>query len=46
MTNEYVGIDSHRRLVRKSADGEVLSKVDIDNDPMAMAAAVSAADPY
>jgi transposase len=45
---EYVGIDLHRRrsvIVRKNADGELLSKVHIDNDPMALAAAVSAAGP-
>lgn len=48
MTKEYVGIDLHRRrsvIVRKNAEGEVLSKVHIDNDPMALAAAVSAAGP-
>ena len=46
MTREYVGIDLHRRrsvIVRKNAEGEVLSKVHIDNDPMNLAAAVSAA---
>jgi transposase len=45
---EYVGIDLHRRrsvIVRKNADGELLSKVHIVNDPMALAAAVSAAGP-
>jgi len=45
---EYVGIDLHRRrsvVVRKSADGEVLSKVHIDNDPAALAEAVAAAGP-
>jgi transposase len=45
---EYVGIDLHRRrsvIVRKNADGELLSKVHIENDPMALAAAVSAAGP-
>ena len=45
---EYVGIDLHRRrsvIVRKNSDGEVLSKVHIDNDPIALAAAVSAAGP-
>jgi transposase len=45
---EYVGIDLHRRrsvIVRKSADGELLSKIHIDNDPIALAAAVSAAGP-
>ena len=48
MSREYVGIDLHRRrsvIVRKNSDGEVLSKVHIDNDPMALAAAVSAAGP-
>ena len=36
MSREYVGIDLHRRrsvIVRKNSDGEVLSKVHIDNDP-------------
>jgi transposase len=45
---EYVGIDLHRRrsvIIRKNAAGELLSKVHIDNDPMAMAAAVAAAGP-
>jgi transposase len=45
---EYVGIDLHRRrsvIVRKNAAGEVLSKVRIDNDPGALAAAVGAAGP-
>ena len=32
-------------IVRKNSDGEVLSKVHIDNDPMALASAVSAAGP-
>ena len=48
VSREYVGIDLHRRrsvIVRKNSDGEVLSKVHIDNDPMALAAAVSAAGP-
>ena len=48
VTKEYVGIDLHRRrsvIVRKNSDGEVLSKVHIDNDPIALAAAVSAAGP-
>jgi hypothetical protein len=30
-------------IVRKNADGELLSKVHIDNDPLALAAAVAAA---
>jgi hypothetical protein len=36
VSREYVGIDLHRRrsvIVRKNSDGEVLSKVHIDNDP-------------
>jgi len=48
VTGEYVGIDLHRRrsvIVRKNSDGELLSKVHIDNDPIALAAAVSAAGP-
>ena len=48
MEREYVGIDLHRRrsvIVRKNADGELLSKVQIDNDPVALAAAVAAAGP-
>ena len=48
MEREYVGIDLHRRrsvIIRKNAAGELLSKVHIDNDPMAMAAAVAAAGP-
>ncbi len=38
----------HRRrsvIVRKSSDGVLLSKVHIDNDPLAMAEAVAAAGP-
>src|ERR1700730_17871013 len=45
---EYVGIDLHRRrsvVIRKNAKGELLSKVHIDNDPLAMAEAVGAAGP-
>jgi transposase len=45
---EYVGIDLHRRrsvIIRKNAAGELLSKVHIDNDPVALAAAVAAAGP-
>jgi transposase len=45
---EYVGIDLHRRrsvVVRKNAAGEVLSKVRIDNSPLALAQAVAAAGP-
>src|SRR5262245_52254236 len=45
---EYVGIDLHRRrsvIVRKNAVGEVLSKIHIDNDPIALMTAVAAAGP-
>ena len=48
MQREYVGIDLHRRrsvIVRKNADGEVLSKTHIVNEPMALMEAVSAAGP-
>ena len=48
MEREYVGIDLHRRrsvIVRKNAAGEVLSKVRIENSPMALAEAVAAAGP-
>jgi transposase len=48
VNKQYVGIDLHRRrsvVVRKSADGELLSKVHIDNDPIALAQAVAAAGP-
>ena len=44
MERQYVGIDLHRRrsvIVRKNAQGEVLSKVRIDNSPMALAEGVS-----
>ncbi|MDQ1391997.1 MAG: hypothetical protein QOF30_974, partial [Acidimicrobiaceae bacterium] len=40
MNQQYVGIDLHRRrsvIVRKNAEGEVLSKVHIDNSPLALA---------
>jgi transposase len=45
---QYVGIDLHRRrsvIVRKNSAGEVLSKVRIENSPMALAEAVAAAGP-
>ena len=48
MEREYVGIDFHRRwsvVVRVSAGGERLSVVRVDNDPVAMAAAVTEAGP-
>jgi hypothetical protein len=46
--SEYVGIDLHRRrsvIVRMSPDGEQLSTVKIDNDPIALAAAIAPAGP-
>jgi transposase len=48
VNREHVGIDLHRRrsvIIPKNADGELLSKVHIDNDPVAMAEAVAAAGP-
>jgi hypothetical protein len=48
VNREYVGIDLHRRrsvIIRKSDQGELLSKVHIDNDPLALMAAVDAAGP-
>lgn len=48
MEREYVGIDLHRRrsvIVRMSPDGEQLSTVKIDNDPIALAAAIVPAGP-
>jgi len=48
MGREYVGIDFHRRrsvVVRVSAAGERLSVVRVDNDPVAIAAAVTEAGP-
>ena len=48
MERQYVGIDLHRRrsvIVRRSAAGETLSMVRIDNEPMALAKAVSEAGP-
>jgi hypothetical protein len=44
----YVGIDLHRRrsvIVVMNAEGEVQSTTRIDNDPVALAAAVAAAGP-
>ncbi len=46
VSSEYVGIDLHRRrsvIVRMSPDGEHLSTVKIDNDPLALAAAIASA---
>ena len=48
MERQYVGIDLHRRrsvIVRRSAAGETLSTVRIDNDPMALSKAVAEAGP-
>jgi transposase len=48
VSRQYVGIDLHRRrsvIIRKNEEGELLSKVHIDNDPLALAAAVAAAGP-
>jgi hypothetical protein len=48
MEREYVGIDFHRRrsvVVRVNAGGERLSVVRVDNDPVALAAAVAEAGP-
>ncbi len=48
MKSEYVGVDLHRRrsvIVRMSPDGEQLSTVKIDNDPLALAAAIAEAGP-
>jgi len=48
MEREYVGIDFHRRrsvVVRLSAAGERRSVVRVDNDPVAIAAAVGEAGP-
>ena len=47
-TQQYVGIDLHRRrsvIVRQDADGEVLERVRIDNDAMALACEVEKAGP-
>ena len=48
MQRQYVGIDLHRRrsvIIRKNADGELLSKVHIVNEPLALERAVAAAGP-
>ena len=48
MEQEYVGIDLHRRrsvIVRMSPDGERLSTEKIDNNAMALAAAIAPAGP-
>lgn len=46
---EYVGIDLHRRrsvIVRQDHDAKVLETVRIDNDPLALAAAIADAGPH
>ena len=46
--SEYVGIDLHRRrsvIVRMSPDGEQLGTGKINNDPVALAAAIALAGP-
>jgi transposase len=48
VNREYVGIDLHRRrsvIIRKTATGELISKVHIDNTPEALVDAVAAAGP-
>ncbi len=48
MERQYVGIDLHRRrsvIVRRSAAGETLEAVRIDNDPVALALEVAKAGP-
>ena len=48
VSREYVGIDLHRRrsvIVRKNADGELLSKTRIVNEPAELVRAVEAAGP-
>ena len=45
---QYVGIDLHRRrsvIVRMTENGEVLSTVQIENDPMALSLALAEAGP-
>ena len=45
---QYVGIDLHRRrsvIVRMTEKGEVLSTVQIDNDPIALSLAIAEAGP-
>lgn len=46
MKQQYVGIDLHRQrsvIVRSTAEGEVLEKVRIENDPVALALEVAKA---
>lgn len=48
VNKEYVGIDLHRRrsvIVHKNAAGELVSKTQIVNSPLALAEAVAAAGP-
>ncbi len=48
MEGQYVGIDLHRRrsvIVRRTAEGETLETVRIDNDPVALALELAKAGP-
>ncbi len=48
MQRQYVGIDLHRRrsvIVRVNDDGEKLSTVKIENDPVALGLALAEAGP-
>lgn len=48
MERQYVGIDLHRRrsvIVRRTATGETLSTVRIENDPVALSLALAEAGP-
>ena len=48
MERQYVGIDLHRRrsvIVRRTAAGETIETVRIDNDPLALAAELAKAGP-
>jgi hypothetical protein len=48
MQRQYVGIDLHRRrsvIVRMDGDGEKLSTVKIENDPVALGLALAEAGP-
>jgi hypothetical protein len=48
MVSQYVGIDLHRRrsvIVRQTPTGAVVDTVRIDNDPVALSCAITAAGP-
>ncbi len=48
MQRQYVGIDLHRRrsvIVRRTAEGETLDAVRIENDPVALALELAKAGP-